>query len=500
MDSGLKGKAVSIWIEDTEQTNYPALKDGQQADIVIAGGGLAGIQTAYYLAKEGLNVAVIEAFQIATGTSGNTTAKLTSLHGLIYDYLLTTFGEEKAKVYADSNEWAIKETESIIQQEHLECNYIQGDAYTYTNDDKFLEKIEKETAAAQKLGLPATIVNNLTYPFPVNTGIKFTGQAQYHPRKYLLQLAKKVTGLGGAIYENTKVLDIKETTTACEVLTDKGTIKAKKVIIATNYPIYDKGMFFARMDQWRSYAYAVKINGKMTNDMYLGVGQDWLSLRSYHEGTNDWLIVGGESHPADDNSNSLKHFKNLEKIMTKYLPVRSIDYRWAAQDSAPLDRVPFIGKEPFSKNVYVITGFYKWGLTKSVIAAKIITDLIQDRKNDWLDLYSPARIKLQPGKLLEMGKGAVKGYGAHVKQQAEPVDIEKGGGKVITQDKEKVAVYKDDDGQLHVVSAVCTHLGCIVDWNGGEKTWDCPCHGSRFTKEGKVIHGPATKDLPAKEI
>lgn len=496
----LKGKALSLWQDTTPETEFPELQKDQGSDVVIIGGGLAGITAAYYLTKKGKKVTILEAFRIATGTSGNTTAKLSSLHGLMYDYLIKTFGIYKAKIYARSNEWAIRETEKIIKEEKIECDYKNGDAFTYTNDNNYFEKIKKEVDACQKLGLPAVYEENINSYFPMKAAIKMRNQGQYHPRKFLLQLAKIIIKNGGTIYENTRALDINEGDPN-EIITDKGHIKAKEVIIATNYPFYDKGMFFSRMDQWRSYAYGIKIDKNPSPDMFIGVGKDWLSIRSHREGSTDWLIVGGESHPAANGGNAAEHYKNLEKLMYKFLPVKSINYRWASQDSSPIDHVPYIGKEnPMSKHIYIITGFYKWGLTKSIIAAQIMSDLIEGRNNEWLELYNTSRIKVSPKKLVEQGKQVARGYLGHIKKnKKDKIPLKINEGKVIDKNGEKIGVYRDEKG-LHAVSAVCTHMGCIVEWNSGDLIWDCPCHGSQYSKDGKVLRGPAVKNLAQKDV
>jgi glycine/D-amino acid oxidase-like deaminating enzyme/nitrite reductase/ring-hydroxylating ferredoxin subunit len=505
MDSKkLLGKATSLWVDTTSETAYSKLSGKRKVDVAVVGGGFAGIATAYYLTQLGKKVAVIEAFRIVSATSGYTTAKVTSLHGLIYDFLLKNYGEEKARIYAESNQWAIAEIAKISKKEHIPCDFSSDDAFTFTSDKEKIADIQKEVEAAQRLGLPATYEENINrFPFAIQSAVKFSNQALFHPRKFLLGLAKKIVKNGGTIFENTRAKDIKEGK-ECEVITESGSVIAKDVVIATNYPFVDKGFFSARMNQMRSYAFGVTIQGTIPKGMYYGVSKNELSIRPYNIDSKEGLVIGGEDHVVGDGSDGRKHFLALQQQIGNLLSPKSFDYHWAAQDSSPLDRVPFIGRQnTLAKHIYVITGFDEWGMTKGMLSAKIISDLITGKENEWSSLYDPTRIHLKGvgEKFIQIGKQALKGYGKRV----QPLDhtvrgLVKEDGRVIDKKGKKIAVYKDVNGLLHAVSAVCTHLGCIVDFNKGEQTWDCPCHGSRFSKFGKVINGPAVKDLPKESL
>lgn len=494
----------SLWTATTPTTNYPQLKDGMETDVAIIGGGIAGINAAYALMEKGLKVAIIEALNIVTGTSGNTTAKVTSQHGLKYSFLYKHFGQEGAKIYADSNEWGMKELERIIVKEQIDCDFDKLPAYVYAKTKKGLEKIKNEVAITEKLNLPSSFVSDPdNMPFKIEGAIKFDNQAFFHPRKFLLAIADKINRNGNYIFENTRVDDIKENKDYCDILTDKGNIKAGYVIVATNYPTYDKGGFFVRLSQERSYALAVKLNTDIPDGMFIGTDEDF-SFRPHIGGQEKWLIIGGEEHVPGENGNATEHFENLEKLAKERFNISSIDYKWAAQDSRPIDKVPYIGQMPGSKRVFVTTGYGEWGMTTSFVSAKLLTDLITEQDNEWKSLYNPSRIKpaASIGRLFEQVKHVIKGYFNYVAKGngKELSDLKQEEGKVITINGEKLAVYKDQEGKAHALSAVCTHMGCIVDWNSGEKSWDCPCHGSRFTKDGKVINGPAVKELPKRSI
>jgi glycine/D-amino acid oxidase-like deaminating enzyme/nitrite reductase/ring-hydroxylating ferredoxin subunit len=502
----LPKEVKSIWVATTPSTQYSALKKGLSVDVVIVGGGIAGLNAAYFLIQKGLKVAVIESTEIANGTSGNTTAKVTSLHELKYSFLLKEFGEKYAQIYADSNQWAIKQLESILRKEKIECDFRKLPAYTYAQTEKGVEQIKEEVAACEKLGLPSSFGTSAPeVPFLFKGAIRMENQACFHPRKYLLAIAKIIKQKGSYIFEKTRAEDVKEHDNTVEVITDKGSIKTKHAVVATNFPFYDKGMFFARMSQMQSYAFAAKLRTKLPEAMCIEIDDMELSFRPHKDGKDEWLIIGGEDHVTGNDEPGVNHFKNLEKKARKCFDIKSIEYKWAAQDSMPMDKVPYIGKMPFTKNVYLTTGYGEWGMTTSFVSAKLLTDLITTGKSSWKKLYSPTRIKpiTSAGESIKMGGHLAKGFISKVLPKHPGVDVDSlknNEGVVVTFRGQKLAVYKDKNGKLNAVSAVCTHMGCIVGWNSTGKTWDCPCHGSRFAADGKVINGPAIEDLKKKEI
>lgn len=496
----------SLWTDTTPQTNYPDLEGEVVADVVIVGGGFAGIAAGYYLIKAGLKVVIIEAERIVAGTSGNTTAKITSLHDLKYAFLKKKFSEEKARQYGESNQWAIAEIERIIREENIEADFYRVPSLVYARSEAGASQVEEEAKAAKSLGLPASFIKeDPAVPFRIFGAVKFENQAYFHPRKFLLKLAEVLINNGSSIFEKSRVIEIKEGegSEAHEVRTEKGMVKAKQVIIATNFPIYDKAAFFLRMEQKRSYALAVKLNGRCPEGMYIGIDED-LTFRPHKIGNEEWLIIGGGDHIPGTDKKNIDRFGDLEKLARERFDIKSIDYKWAAQDSSPADQVPFIGKMPLSERIYVTTGYGEWGMTTSIVSAKLLTDLITEKDNPLEGLYSPTRIKplVSVGKMKEMIPNILKGFGDYVRKM-EGLDAEKLNneeGRVVSYEGKKVAVYKDSGGKMHARSAVCTHMGCIVDWNSTEKSWDCPCHGSRFTPDGEILNGPARKPLPKMEI
>lgn len=500
----MESRYDSVWIATSGQTKYSMLKGTVEVDVVVIGGGIAGLTAAYFLAKEGKKVAVVEANRIVTGTSGFTTAKITSVHGRKLSFLKANFGLKNTKIYSESNEWAIDEYERIIKTEKISCEFSREDVFLYTNHEKNIEQLENEFQIAQEIGLPVELKKDVQgLPFSIRQAIKFPNQAQFHPRKFLLKLAEIIQKNGGVIFENSRVVKVSDGEPA-EVETTEGIIRAKKVIVATNYPIFDKALLFLRMGQFRSYALAFKSKSNISTNMFVGVGEDEFTVRTYEEKGTQWIIIGGEAHRVGEQVDTRKCYQRLETLVKEKFNVTDFEYKWSAQDASPNDQVPYIGKMPFTKHIYVTTGYGEWGMTTSMVSAKLLSDLINKREYAWADLYSPSRINIQASlkNSLEMGKEVIKGFGSYLTKNdsSDFSTMKKGEGRVVNYKRQKVAVCRDEQGKLCALSAVCTHLDCIVDWNNAEMTWDCPCHGSRFTKDGEVIHGPAIQPLAKKVI
>ena len=507
VDNDLPGEPVSLWIATTPETGFPPLAGDITVDVAVLGGGIAGIVTAFQLKQQGMTVAVIEADRIVKSVTGNTTAKITSLHALIYDYLINQFGERAALSYADAQQAAIERIASIVSEHQIDCDFRRTDAYTYTEREEELDQVKAEVEAATKLGLPASFVESTPLPFPIKGAVKFTGQAQFHPRKYLLALIEKIPGGGSHVFEKTRAFDIKDED-PCRVETDKGTVTAKAVVLATHFPYQDPNIYFAAMHPGRSYVLGCRLNIPVPEGMYITAGEeDMHSFRSNpdEDGGTIWM-VGGEKHKTGQGGPTEERYQRLEQYARSRFDVQSIEYRWSTQDNNTVDRVPYIGKlSSGSKNLYVATGFGGWGMTNSHVAAMLITDMIQGRENPWAAVFDPSRFKpvTSARDFISENMNVAKEFMADRVGTPELDDIgklPKGRGEVVEWKGERVALYKDDAGRVFSCSAVCTHMGCIVHWNGAERSLDCPCHGSRFNYDGKVIQGPANKDLERKEL
>jgi glycine/D-amino acid oxidase-like deaminating enzyme/nitrite reductase/ring-hydroxylating ferredoxin subunit len=500
--SQLAGKAISYWIASTSHApNFPSLTNDTLVDVAIVGGGIAGITAGILLKRAGKNVALLEADQIATGVSGHTTAKVTSLHQLVYAQLIKSVGEERARIYANSNQTAIERVAKFVEEEKIDCDFSRTSAYTFAETTETLNDIHSEVEAAVKLGLPASFVTETSLPFAIAGAVKFDNQAQFHARKYLLHLAKLIAGNGSYVFENTRVLNVEEGNPS-RVVTATGIVRARDVIIATNAPILDQGLFFAKNYAKRSYIVAARIDrAKAPQGMYIGTSNDYYSIRTTPAPDGGLLLlVGGGGHKVGTVTDTQERYLKLEAYVRSRFGVEEFEYRWSTQDMVSFDQLPYIGKvAPFSNHLYVATGFSLWGMSKGTLAGMLLSDLILGIDNPWLKLYDSTRAT--PFVTVESLKNNLEvGFhwvGDRLKglENSSFADVEREEGKLLTINGHKIAAYRDEQGQIHAVSATCTHLGCIVNWNSAEKSWDCPCHGGRFSCDGKVLHGPPVKNL-----
>jgi Rieske Fe-S protein len=347
-------------------------------------------------------------------------------------------------------------------------------------------------------------VEEVPLSIPTAGAVRFVDQAEFHPVRFLADVAEAVARGGGRIFEYTRALRVNDGI-PCRVETGGATITADHVVVATHFPFADRGLFFARQHPERSYCIAARIEGPPPEGMFISAGSPTRSIRSHPIGNEELLIVGGEGHKVGQGGPTAPRYRALEDFATRHFPVTSIEYRWSSQDNMPVDGVPFIGRlAPFQKRLWVATGFMKWGLTNGTAAGMILTDLIGGRPNPWAELFDSTRFKpLASAKELvkENANVGVHFVGDHLgRPDVRSVDeLAPGQAGIVRRGAGKVAAYREDDGTLHAVSAVCTHLGCQVKWNEAERSWDCPCHGSRFDPTGRVIQGPAVKDLEQKE-
>ncbi|MEO0456535.1 MAG: FAD-dependent oxidoreductase [Cyanobacteria bacterium P01_A01_bin.114] len=497
----LSGEPRSFWVASTLPSTYPSLTQDVSVDVAIVGGGLVGVTAAKLLKQAGKTVALIEADRVGSGVSGHTTAKLTALHQLIYADLIEEVGTEKAQVYADSNQAAIAKVAELVQAENIDCDFSRQDAYTFARTLDNVDKIEAEVKAANRLGLPVEYVSETDLPFRIAGAMKLPNQAQFHPRKYILHLAGTLVGEGSHVFEQTRVTTV-DGESPCRVVTEHGaTVIAQDVIVATNLPILDQGLFFAKSYPKRSYLIGAYIDpAKAPTGVFIGVGETYRSIRTTP--TDDGrtlLLMGGEGHKVGDANDTPERYQRLASDLKADFGIDAVDYRWSSQDMVSFDKLPYIGRlTPLSNHTYVATGFSHWGMSKSTLSAMILADLILGKPNPWAETYEAIRstpfvTQTSIKENLDVGSRWV---GDRLKGVFDSEkDVQPGDGKLVTIDGEKVAAYCDQTGNLHKVSAVCPHLGCIVDWNAAEKSWDCPCHGSRFSYDGDILQGPAVKCL-----
>ncbi len=500
----LPGKAESYWLASYPSKTFETFATGSVMDVAVIGAGIVGITTALLLAQEGKKVALIEGRKVLSGVTGHTTAKVTSLHTLIYDHLINKFGMDEAKLYADANETAIKQIALMVNDYNIECDFFRKPFYTFAESSETLDSVKKEVEAARKLGLPASFQQEVPLPLKSTGAVKFDNQIQFHPTKYLAGLLVEAQKLGVSIFENTMATDV-EDGEPCVITTNHGDLRARDVVVATHFPFYDKpGFFFARLEVMRSYVLAVRIGRKFPEGMFISAESNGKSFRAQGDEGGELIIIGGEDHKTGHEDDTIHRYGQLEKYVRSVFDVQSIDYHWSTQDNSTFDQVPFIGKiSSGSDHLYAATGFGQWGMTSGTLSGMLITDLIMGRRNPWSDVFSPARIKATgTGSFLaqqfDVAKDFVMGrFGSKPKRNADSLSVDE--GAIIDMNGENVAAYKDEMGKTFKLDPTCKHMGCPVNWNNAERSWDCPCHGSRYHYNGKVIHGPAVEDLDQKK-
>ena len=496
----------SYWVDSVDLPGFPTLQGDVDADVCVVGAGIVGVTTATLLKRAGRNVALVEMDGVLRGATGYTTAKITSTQSTIYQQLINDHGENTAIAYAAANEAGLAQVQSFVD-EGIDCDFEIKPNYVYAESEQEVDSIRKEVDAAQQAGLDVSFVSAAAeLPYGIAGALRHENQAQFHPVKYLAHLLGELDSDGGRIFENSRVVNVEEGDPH-SVVTESGTIKARDVVIATGYPILDRGLYFARVHPKRSYAISGVVPGEnLIGGMYISVDQPTRSLRTIDDGTRILLLVGGEGHAVGQEDDTEGHYQRLEQWARDRFDMEEITHRWATQDGETVDEVPYAGTlRKGSDHLFTATGFRKWGMTNGTTAAMVITDLILGNENPFADLYDPHRVTLRQSlskfvtenvKVARhlVGDRISHPYGANLE------DLKPGEAGVIGAGISRTAVYKDENEQIHAVSGVCTHLGCLVNWNPAEKTWDCPCHGSRFGHDGKVIQGPAVHDLERKDI
>lgn len=474
----------SIWTRTASRPAFPALEGGRKTEIAVIGGGLAGILTAELLRREGADVVVLEADRIGGGQTAGTTAKLTAQHGLKYSQLIRDLGPEAARQYARANLQAVERLRRLVRERGIDCDFTDCTAFLYTAGAPGV--LQEEYDACRAMGMDVFLTQDTELPFPA-AALGLRDQARFHPLKLLSALAE-----GLAIYEHSRVLEVE----GCQIKTDRGSVTAKKVIFTCHFPFINlPGYYFARQHQERSYVLALE-NAAELRDFYLGVDEDGLSFRSWGK----YLLLGGGGHRTGDNRQGGK-YDLLRQAARRYWPSCCVAAAWSAQDCMPMDGVPYIGRYADSRPDWLVaTGFQKWGMTSSMAAAEILSGLALGREPlEDSAVFSPQRFKAGASakQLAEDAACSIRGLGRRVLEpgRVSAEELPAGHGGVVDVEGEKMGVYRDEDGELFAVPVKCPHLGCQLEWNPDEKSWDCPCHSSRFDYRGKLLEGPAQTDL-----
>ena len=514
-DTISSGDNQSYWIDSVPQLSFETLKNDIETDVLIIGAGIAGLSAAYCLASSGRKVVVIEDGLPGSGESGRTTAHLTNALDDRYYTLQKIFGEEKTKLAAQSHSAAIDWIEETIRKENIDCDFKRLDGYLFLHPTDKAESLQKELEATHEAGLKTELLHSVP-GIAIENGscIHFPRQGQFHIMKYLNGLAKAIERKKVRIFTNTHAESIKENV----VIANGHKIAAFYIVVATNSPVNDIVTMHTKQFPYRSYVIAATIpKGELTPALWWDTGdQDskWVTypyhyvrLQSYND-KYDLLISGGEDHKTgqadkEDIPEEERYRRLIEWTRKRFPAMKEIVYNWSGQVLEPLDSLAFIGKNPGNENIYIITGDSGNGMTHGTIGGLLITDLINGKENPWTEIYKPSRIPLKvAGNYIKEALSMAGQYSDWIaKGDIESIDkLKNNEGAIITSGLKKMAAYKDERGELSVFSATCPHLGCVVQWNADEKTFDCPCHGSRFSKDGKVINGPANTGLKVIDV
>ncbi|CAN5666170.1 FAD-dependent oxidoreductase [soil metagenome] len=503
------GSTVSVWMDTADMPQFPPLASDARASVCVVGAGIAGMMTAYLLARAGKSVIVIDDGPVGGGETGRTTAHITAAVDDHYRVIEKVHGADGARFAAESHTAAINRIEAIVGMEDIDCDFERVDGYLFLGGSDTKATLEKERRAAFDAGLiDVELVERAPIDFwDTGPALRFPRQAQFHSLKFLAGLARAIVRDGGQIYCGTHADRIEDGEPATVKTSSGHVISADAVVVATNTPVNDWIIIHTKQAAYRTYVIGVEVPRDSVRALLLWDTPDpYHYLRIHRAGhaagpdASDILIVGGEDHKTGQKDDAAERFRRLEQWVSDRFPMASrIAYRWSGQIMEPVDYMAFIGRNPGTDhNIYVATGDSGNGITHGAIAGILLTDLIMKRKNPWKKLYDPSRVTLRTTPAYAKENANVMAQYADwlTGGDVDTVEaVEPGSGAVLRSGEKKIAVYRDETGEVHMCSAVCTHLYCIVDWNSAEKSWDCPCHGSRFDPYGRVLNGPAIAPL-----
>lgn len=498
----------SIWSAGSGTLPSDAPVGPVEADVAVIGGGIVGVTAAFLLRQRGLDVVLIEARQVGEQATGGSSAKVTSQHSLIYGHLASTFGDELARGYGEANQWAIGSIEAQAHALGIDCSFEHRSAYTYTTNTDRLADVQQEASTAARLGLPARFTTDVPLPFETAGALVFDGQAQFDPLAYTLGVAAALRREGGRVLQGVRVTGLEDREWKVRLETTAGDVIARDVIIATNLPFVDDGLYFARAAPRAHAVLAARVPEKPVDGMFISIDDPTRSLRSVHRDGTHWVLLVGPSFTPGD-SDTEGELAALEAFARQHFPVQAIDHGWWNEDYYSADRLPYVGRlEGNREHVYLATGFSGWGITNGHVAAHILADAVTRVANPWAAIFDSTRrsAETSTSPLAEIARvflgnlDTARNLVARLLpvSDGDPHALVPGEGRVMTVDGDKVAVARDASGTLHAVSAMCTHLGCELAWNSAMQTWDCGCHGSCFEIGGGVLRGPAMKPLEPK--
>lgn len=498
----LPDSTTPLWISTTNPTSFPTLSGDRNVDVAVVGGGITGLTAAVLLKRAGKTVVVLEKNRIVVGETGHTTAHLTEVTDAGAKEIVSSFGKENARlVYASTRE-ALDQIARFVEQDRIACRFRRVPAYLYSETEEDIDWLREEAEAAAQLGVDCEFTREVPLPFPTQGGVLYRNQAQFHPREYLLPMARLVDGGGSFVFEDTAVTNCQDGE-PCVVETERGRVSCGAILVATNVPINNRVTMHTKLAAYRTYAIASRVQTPGSiQGLFWDTDDPYRYTRTSDTRDGTFLIVGGEDHKTGQEKDTDDPFLKIAEYARSRFGIRSVDFRWSGQIIEPVDGLPYIGRNPHSKNVYVATGYSGVGMTNGTLAGMMMSDLVLGRENRYAELYDPGRIKIL---------GAIKDFvtenvdfPSHLvadrltshdveAKSVDEVPLEQ--GAIVKAGGRKMAVYRELNGECVRLSPVCTHLGCDVRWNTAEKSWDCPCHGSRFAPTGEVLNGPAVKPL-----
>ena len=488
----------SIWKSKARGINFLQLTHDIEADVCIVGGGITGLTTAMQLRDTGLKVVVLEAMKIGDGTTGFSSNHLNTQIDYTYQEVTKKHNSDKAKIVAESRSQAISYIEDMVHKHQIECDFRRVEGYLYAEKEENVTSVEEEFEYCKRVGLKVSLVDEIPLPVNVFKSIKFANQAQFNSQLYLEGMANHL-GDNCTIYENSRVKQFKHNNK--KLITDHGSVTARHVIMATHLPLFIN-IHQTTAAPYRSYMVTAKLKEYPPHGLYWDNMEPYHYTRVYEKDGEKYLVVGGADHKAGHDDNETNYFARLEQYVSERFPVESFVHHWSSQYYEPVDGLPFIGKTP-GGDTLMATGYSGDGLVYGTIAGMILADLVQGIKGDWYETYNSKRIPpVSSGKTyIEENVDVAKHLIMDRLHSTVDIDkIDNGSGALVDINSNRYALHKDEEGEIHICSATCPHLGCLVKWNHMEKSWDCPCHGSRFSAEGEIILGPATHDLKKIDI
>lgn len=499
-DDDLDNHNISYWNLTGEKSQYPRLSQSLSTDVLIIGGGIAGVTCAYCLAEKGLKPVLVEAGTLADGTTGNTTGKITVQHGIVYYKIAEKYGLDAAKSYAVSQGSALDFVRTAVENNSIDCQLEQSTAYVYAENDNEWDTLEREFKVAKKVGINAELIDVLPFPSGNRGLLAYKDQYVFHPVRYVEGLAKAASDMGAVIYCNSKAIKLKNGEIKTVSFEDGITVEAKHVVMATQYPFYDgANLFYTRLYPKRAYGIAVRTKKDWPNGSFINVGDPARSIRTHVENGERILIVVGENHDTGRGYGDMSlHFENLTQFADEVAGVNEVIARWSAQDYDTPDEIPYIGRLSADSNIYIAAGFRKWGLSNGTLSGMMIADLIATGKCRFFKLYSDKRADITSS-IKKAFVGSINPVIELIKSKLEGCqDIEglkPGEGRVVKFGAEKAGIYMHEDGEVTILDITCTHMGTELNFNSAEKTWDCPAHGGRFNTDGELLEGPPKNPL-----